>query len=115
MTTASAAKSRRGPRRIRPDLAPIVRPRRDYYVKARIAKRFDNAHVAWLGIVIPRHGNHVLRKRPEQLRIFHRDITPEHELLVIGLENAVHLLNVFEIDAAQPYFGGAGRGLSMAE
>ena len=63
--------------------------------------------VARLRIVIPGNGDHVLGQNAEQLRILHRDVAPEHKLLMIGLKNAAHLLHVLEINSSQADFMGA--------
>ena len=78
---------------------------RNDYAQAGVGVRGNDVFVARLGVVIPGHGDHVFGKNGEQLGIFDRDISPEHELLVIGLHDLENFLQVFEINAAKALLG----------
>jgi hypothetical protein len=55
-----------------------------------------------LGVVLPGHGDHVFGQRADQVRRVDRDVAPEEQPLVVGLERRMNLLEEVEIDRAQP-------------
>src|ERR1700722_1468160 len=100
---------------IGPHLTPITCARCHNHTKARVTIWPNDVFVAGLSIVFPRNRDHVLGQNTQELWILHGDITPEHELFMVRLEDSTDLLHVLEIHTTQPDVGSAGGRLSMAE
>src|SRR5262249_55387622 len=88
---------------IRPDLIPIVHSRCDDNSEASISIRHDDVFIARLRIVVPRNRNHVLGQNVQQFRILHGNVTPKHQLLVVGLHDLENLLQMLEVHASKPF------------
>src|SRR3984893_2042359 len=98
---------------VRPNHAPVPCSGCNDYAQAGTGVRGNDVFVAGLGVVVPGHGDHVFGENGEQLGIFDRDISPEHELLVIGPHDLENFLEVFEINAAKTLLGS--KSLRLAE
>ena len=97
---------------VRPDGAPGACSGRDDHAQAGVGVWGNNALVTGLRIVIPGNSDHVFGKNGQQFGILDRDISPEHELLVIRLHDLENFLQVFEIDAAETLLGRQSLRLS---
>src|SRR5271169_214526 len=97
-----------------PNRAPVACSRGDDYAQADIGIRGDDVFVTGLWVVVPGNRDHIFRKNGKQFRILDRDISPEHELLVIGLHDLENFLEMFEIHAAETLLRSEGFRLAEA-
>src|SRR5437588_8016217 len=100
---------------VRPDDAPVARSGSNYYSKTGVCVWSNDAFVTRLRIVVPGNGDHVFRENRKQFGILHRDISPEHQLLVIRPHDLENFLQVFEINAAKALLCGESFGLAEAK
>src|ERR1700723_989937 len=91
---------------IGPNGAPVADSRGYNDAESGVSIRCNNILVARPRIVIPGNSDHFFGKNGEQLRIFNRNISPKHKLLVIRLHDLENFLKMFEINTAESLLGG---------